>query len=223
MTDLFAMTAVTIARSKTLLSLIREAILIRLGIRDPCHITKVKGMLMDVDKNILSKYAKSLNEESTIIEIGSFLGLSAIIMGCSNRQCQIICIDPCDLSGEEASAPIYRREGYEGARQFRRLRLNLILYGIRAQVIRATSQEAIKQFSSGCQLLFVDGDHSYEACSRDVGLYGERLDRGGTLILHDATELGRPGPIKVAGQLLNDSGWKFLEEGGFCMVFRKVA
>jgi Methyltransferase domain len=223
MTDLFAVTTITIARAKTLLSLIREAILTRLGLRDPYHITTVRGMLLDVDKTILSKYAKTLNKGSTIVEIGSFLGLSAIIMGRSNRRCRIICVDPCDLSGEEASAAIYRREGYEGARQYRRLRLNLILYGIRAQIIRATSRDAVNRLSSRCQLLFVDGDHSYEACSRDVGLYGKWLDVGGTLILHDATKLGWPGPIKVARQLLNDSGWKFLEEGGYCMVFRKVA
>ena len=222
MTDLFAVTTITIARAKTLLSLIREAILTRLGLRDAYHITKVKGMLLDADKTVLSKYAKTLNKGSTIVEIGSFLGLSAIIMGQSNRQCRIICIDPCDLSGEETSASIYRREGYEGARQYRRLRLNLILYGIRAQIIRATSQEAIDHLSSRCQLLFVDGDHSYEACSRDVSLYAKWLDIGGTLILHDATKMGWPGPIKVARQLLSDSGWEFLEEGGFCMVFRKV-
>jgi len=224
MTHLFGIMTDTIARLKPTLSLIREAILTRLGLRDPRHITKVVGHLLDADKDILSKYAKVLNKRSMIVEIGSFLGLSAIIMGSSNRHCGIVCIDPCDLSGEEASAPIYRRDGYQGVGQFRRLRLNLILYGVRAQIIRATSQEAIKQFSSRCQLLFVDGDHSYEACARDVDLYGKWLDIGGTLILHDATTtLGWPGPIKVAEQLLKHSGWKFLEEGGNCMVFRKVA
>lgn len=224
MTDLFAIRINTISRLKPVLSLIREAVFIQLRLRDPRHITKVAGHLLDADKEVLSKYAKTLNEGSTIVEIGSFLGLSAIIMGRSNRQCRMICIDPCDLSGEESSAPTYRSDGYQGAWQFRRLRLNLILYGVRAQIIRATSQKAIKQFSSRCQLLFVDGDHSYETCSRDVELYGQWLDIGGTLILHDATtELGWPGPIKVAGQLLKDSGWKFLEEGGNCMVFKKVA
>jgi MMP 1-O-methyltransferase len=224
MTDLYAIRTHTIARLKPRLQLIREAILTRLGLRDPCHVTKVVGHLLDADKDILSTYAKTLDEGSTIVEIGSFLGLSAIIMGRSNRQCRIICIDPCNLSGEEASAPVYIRDGYQGEWQFRMLRLNLMLYGVRAQIIRATSQEAIKQFSSRCQLLFVDGDHSYESCSRDVDYYGKWLDIGGTLILHDATTvLGWPGPIKVARQLLKDSGWKFLEEGGNCMVFRKVA
>src|SRR5215813_3549044 len=202
MTNLCAIRTNTIAQSKPVLSLIREAILTQLGLRDPRNITKVAGHLLEADKDVLSKYAKALNSGSTIVEIGSFLGLSAIIMGNSNHRCRIICIDPCDLSGEEASAPIYQKDGYQGSRQFRRLRLNLILYGVRAQIIRATSQEAIKDFSMRFQLLFVDGDHSYEACSRDVELYGKCLDIGGTLILHDATELGWPGPIKVAGQLL---------------------
>jgi len=224
MTNLFAIRTNIIVRLKPLLSLIQEAILTQLGLRDPRDIVKVAGHLLAADKDVLSKYARALNRGSTIVEIGSFLGLSAIIMVNSNRHCRIICIDPCDLSGEEPSAPIYQRDGYQGSRQFRRLRFNLILYGVRAQIIRATSQEAIKDFSRRCQLLFVDGDHSYEACSRDVDLYGNWLDKGGTLILHDATPgLGWPGPIKVAQQLVEDSAWKFLEERGNCMVFRKLA
>jgi predicted O-methyltransferase YrrM len=224
MTDLYAIRTNTISRLKPLLSLIREAILTRLGLRDPCHITKVRGHLLDADKAVLSKYARALKKQSTIVEIGSFLGLSAIIMGSSNRQCRIICIDPCDLSGEEASASMYTRDGYQGRWQFRTLKFNLVLYAVRAEIIRATSHEAIKQFSSRCQLLFVDGDHSYEACLQDVALYGKWLDTGGILILHDARPaLGWPGPIKVAEQLLEDSAWKFLEERGNCMVFRKLS
>src|SRR6516165_5383626 len=142
MTALYDIGTNTIARLKPILSLMREAMLAQLSLRDPRYITKVAGHLLDADKDLLSRYAKALNKGSTIVEIGSFLGLSAIIMGSSNRRCRIICIDPCDLSGEEASAPIYRRDGYQGVGQFRRLRLNLILYGVRAQIIRATSQEA---------------------------------------------------------------------------------
>src|SRR5262245_49391788 len=132
MTNLFTVRANTINRLKPLLSLMQEAILTQLGLRDPRDIAKVAGHLLEADKDLLSKYANVLDRGSTIVEIGSFLGLSAIIMGNSNRRCRIICIDPCDLSGEEASAPIYQRDGYQGSRQFRRLRLNLILYGVKA-------------------------------------------------------------------------------------------
>jgi hypothetical protein len=223
MTDLFAIRTNTISRFKSLLSLMREGVLLQFGLRNPRQITKVPGHLLEVDKDILSKYAKLLNKGSTIVEIGSFLGLSAIIMGLSNRQCRIICIDPCDLSGEAVSAPIYGKDGYQDAWQFRMLRLHLVLYGVRAQILRATSQEAIKRFSSRCQLLFVDGDHSYDACCQDVDLYGKWLDIGGTLILHDATAIGWPGPIKVAEQLSKDPAWQFLEERGNCVVFRKLS
>ena len=201
--------------------MVREAILVRMGRLGASGVTQVRGWLLDADKDILSKYARYLDEGSTIVEIGSFLGLSAIIMGRSNRKCRIICIDPCDLSGDEVSAPIYLKAGYKGSWQYEKLRLNLTLYGVRARVICATSQQAIKGFSSRCQLLFIDGDHSYEACARDVALYGKWLDVGGTLILHDATETGWPGPIKVANELLNDPSWELCEKGGDCMVFKK--
>ena len=146
------------------------------------------------------------------MEIGSFLGLSAAIMSAARRDCRLICIDPCDLSGDEESLVSYRALGLEGASQYRRLRMNLALYGARARVIRATSQKALQSVSTKFHLLFVDGDHSYDVCAHDVNGYAPYLHEGGTLILHDATEIGWPGPIKVAHELQECDDWELLEK-----------
>jgi Methyltransferase domain len=208
-------------RIRAMTALLREARRVRLGSIEPFEIKEIRGFLLEADKQVLSRYTRSLPTGATIVEIGSFLGLSAAIMSAARRDCKLVCIDPCDLSGDEESLASYRAQGFNGARQYKRLRLNLALYGANARVIRATSQEALKRFSTKCHLLFVDGDHSYEACARDINSYAPYLHEFGTLILHDATEIGWPGPIKVARELRECDDWELLEEDGNCVVFRK--
>src|SRR5262249_24523543 len=104
----------------------------------------------------------------------------------------------------------------------RMLRLNLALYGARARVMRASSEKALTTIADKFHLLFIDGDHSYDACAHDVNGYTPYLHEGGTLILHDATDIGWPGPIKVARELENCAQWQLLEKAGNCVVLRKV-
>jgi predicted O-methyltransferase YrrM len=209
-------------RIREMTPIVREAISVRRGEIEPCRITQIRGFLLAEDKQILSNYVRSLPRKSIIVEIGSFLGLSATIMSASRRDCRVICIDPCDLSGEEGSLADYQRLGLRGAAQYWRLWLNLALYGARARIIKATSQSALKKVHTKFNLLFIDGDHSYEACARDVHSYAPYLQSGGTLILHDATEVGWPGPIRLARELRDSDAWELVEERGNCAVFRKL-
>src|SRR5262245_36855548 len=112
-------------RIREMMPIVREAISVRRGIIKPSQITQITGFLLAEDKQILSNYARSLPRKSIIVEIGSFLGLSAAIMSASRPDCRVICIDPCDLSGEEDSLEHYQRWGFKGAAQYWRLWLNL--------------------------------------------------------------------------------------------------
>jgi predicted O-methyltransferase YrrM len=209
-------------RIREIMPIVREAISVRRGTIEPCQIIQIGGFLLAEDKQVLSNHVRLLPRKSIIVEIGSFLGLSATIMSASRRDCRIICIDPCDLSGEEDSLACYQRLGFRGAAQYCMLWLNLTLYGARARIIKATSQSALKKLHTKFNLLFIDGDHSYEACARDVQSYSPYLQLGGTLILHDAIEGGWPGPIKLARELSDSDNWRLLEERGNCAVFRKL-
>lgn len=67
----------------------------------------VPGFLLTPDRNLLANYAREVGAKGEIVEIGSFWGLSAIIMGLANPYVKITCIDSCDASGDEISM-----EGY---------------------------------------------------------------------------------------------------------------
>jgi len=45
-----------------------------------------------------------------------------------------------------------------------------------------------KVFSDGLDLLFLDGDHSYEGVKRDFLLYGPMVRPGGVIAFHDIVE-----------------------------------
>jgi hypothetical protein len=143
-------------------------------------------------------------------------------MGSTRRDCTVICIDPCDQSGEDQSKANYRLGSFRQLSQYRQLRLNLLVYGVSHRIIRATSRTAAESFQTGCQLLFVDGDHSYEGCRFDTDRFSRHLADGGILILHDATEIGWPGPRQLATELKHDPAWRWVESSGNCVVFRKA-
>jgi len=42
-------------------------------------------------------------------------------------------------------------------------------------------------FNNGIDLLFIDGDHSYEGCKKDWLTYNECLNKGSVILIHDFT------------------------------------
>ncbi len=52
-------------------------------------------------------------------------------------------------------------------------------------LVKAYSQDYIKHVNDGIELIFIDGDHRYEAAKRDIAQYGEKVVTNGLVILHD--------------------------------------
>jgi hypothetical protein len=54
------------------------------------------------------------------------------------------------------------------------------------EVIRGTSEDAVKRFKDGMlDFVFIDGDHSYRGCSLDIALWWPKLKAGGLMSGHD--------------------------------------
>ena len=144
--------------------------------------------------------------KNPIIEIGSFKGLSAVHLAAGTKLSEnphkVIAIDPGEEPGgggtncEEEYAPIFLA--------------NLEKCGVRDSVdfIRKTSQDAIEDMEEYfkthelAELLFIDGDHTYEGVSHDYHNYNQFVKKGGLIVVHDS---GFEGPAKLLEELKGNS------------------
>ena len=65
-----------------------------------------------------------------------------------------------------------------------------------------TSEEAAAHITGPVELLFIDGDHSYETVRRDAELWLPRLIEGGTVMFHDVATAAYNGPRRIVRQMV---------------------
>ena len=94
------------------------------------------------------------------------------------------------------------------------LRGALERYGLDAQ--GAPDRRRLAQGRAAVQeveLLFIDGDHSYEGARADFDRWSALVGPGGHLLFHDAVDSGGygnvyPGVARVADEVGRDGGWE---------------
>jgi len=134
------------------------------------------------------------------LEIGSYLGASSCYLaaGLSLVGGRLICVD----TWQNDTIP-------EGTRDtFAEFEANTA--GVRSYIttIRARS-DAIPSadLPERLHLVFLDGDHSYQAVHAEVERFGSRIVEGGTLVFHDA--IAFEGVARVIGEALAGGQWQF--------------
>jgi predicted O-methyltransferase YrrM len=108
-----------------------------------------------------------------IVEIGRRHGGSAFLMSCAAPDVPLWSIDNAPRDDERL------RRYFEGAQ-----------VGQAVHLIIGDSQTAQYPEIANYDLLFVDGDHSYDGCLRDLQNWYPKLLDGGHIILHDAHRVG---------------------------------
>ena len=100
--------------------------------------------------------------------------------------------------------------------------------GIRnVHLIRASSHEAAKNFGSGIDFLFVDGDHSLTGVERDWSDWFPKVKTGGYIALHDC-RVATNSPLELGSmqfyreRLLKLEGLEEIESVDCLAVFRKL-
>lgn len=131
---------------------------------------------------LLYGLARSL-QPKVCVEIGSALGWSACHIGLALRE---------NFHGTLYAIDPHRPTDWNDANAVESLpslKRNLRRCGVEryVQIVRATSQEAARDWKHPIDLLFIDGDHSYEGVQRDWLLFSPHLTRFGVAVFHDAT------------------------------------
>ena len=75
-------------------------------------------------------------------------------------------------------------------------------------VIRGDSSSVGKNYPGGeISLLFIDGDHTYEGCKKDINAWLPHLKKGGQIFFHDCDE-SSPGVVQAVSELVTNSKFK---------------
>ena len=124
------------------------------------------------------------------VEIGSARGRSTCFIGMAlkeNGRGKLFAIDPHQLTNWN---------DYKSVDTFEIIMNNLAALHITNQVeiVRMTSEEAARGWSRQIDMIFIDGDHTYDGIKRDWELFVPHLTTFGVVIFHDTIWDLRPDP-----------------------------
>jgi predicted O-methyltransferase YrrM len=143
----------------------------------PEHINTIPTHMKQHELQTLYMLAKMLPAGARIVEIGSYLGASACCLaaGAKNHGAEIHCIDPFTNEAMQSQT----RDTYP---QFVE---NTQPYADMITVHKGYSQDVAGEIPSQIDLLFIDGDHSWEGVTQDLRLYLPLMNDGAILAMHD--------------------------------------
>ena len=139
--------------------------------------------------NLLYGIVRSM-KPSVCLEIGSARGRSTCYIAMAlkeNGRGTLYAVDPhTETEWNDHSS----RDTYEILQQ----NLETLDLSAQVQVLREFSEEVARSWESPIDLLFIDGDHSYEGVKRDWELFVRHLSPFGVAIFHDTTWDLHPDP-----------------------------
>ncbi len=177
----------------------------------------VDGWLSDAQGRALFRAAAQTTGRGAIVEIGSWKGRSTTWLASGAR-----------LAGHRVYAvdPHHHSREYPEAETLDEFLANLARNGLSDVVdpLVMTSEEAAAHITGPVELLFIDGDHSYETVRRDAELWLPRLIDGGTVMFHDAATAAYDGPRRIVREMVCPSPrFQGIARVGSMLVARRTA
>jgi predicted O-methyltransferase YrrM len=145
-----------------------------------------------IESDFLYRCAKNGWGEGVIVEIGSFKGRTTICLALGSKMKgreKVYAVDPLpDLSIRE------------------RFIQNLKQAKIMDQVVPVfqKSDDAVRDFSVPIRLLFIDGNHEYEAVKNDILLWKDHVIDGGIIAFHDYLPESHPAFLEGVNRAVNE-------------------
>ncbi|MEK6285612.1 MAG: class I SAM-dependent methyltransferase [Acidobacteriota bacterium] len=164
----------------------------------------IDGWLSPREAIQLYRIAASIESTAPVIcEIGSWLGRSSYILAKAieaRLDGLVYCVDPFDGSGDAASEKVYRSqmERHELPLEAE-FQTNMARHGVSTRIrqVKKTSQDALDFVPKELDLLFIDGDHSFDMVLKDYEAWAPRVKPGGWIAFHDVGAVHASGPKSV--------------------------
>lgn len=159
-------------------------------------------------------------ETGPFVEIGRFKGGSTMIFATALP-------DGVELWSYDLHVAL--RPDLPGEQLDRELRDALARYGVEGKVhLVVADSRTVDPPAPELELLFVDGDHSYEGAKADYERWAPLVRPRGHLLFHDAVDTGKygnvyPGVARLAGEISRDARWERRPGAGSIAHFTKRA
>lgn len=190
---------------------------------------KERAYLDDLEVPLLSKHAQKA--KGIIVEIGcAFGGSSALLLSSKNPETRLCSIDPFikDSMGPLHATKEKCKKNVErvlNTLNKKEVMLDWTLYDDYSYNVAETWSELI-------DMIFIDGDHNYEAVRKDFEDWFPFVKKDGFILFHDSRKeegtpehthnKGWPGPTKLAKELMKDERVKLTDEAYSITVWKKV-
>jgi Methyltransferase domain len=153
-----------------------------------------------------------------IVEIG-------VLDGCTTREMALVAKVP--IFGIDPLIPDSMDVNLSGSEAI--IRKNLSFYK-KFTLLKDYSFNLARSFKDPFDFIFIDGDHSYEACLKDFEDWYPLTSNGGFIAFHDSAAVtsqpsahkGYEGPIRVAEELKKDGRVRYVETVDSITVFQKA-
>jgi hypothetical protein len=149
-------------------------------------VADVEGWMTDDQARLLWERAAAVAPPGQIVEIGSYRGRSAIVLARAAADgVSVHAIDP--HAGNDRGPQQIEGTPEEGQSDHETFMRNLERGGVadRVRHVRLPSAGAHTAIDGDIALLYVDGAHRYGPARDDIRDWGERVQRGGTMLIHD--------------------------------------
>lgn len=167
-----------------------------------------------VDINVLHHLASGmwarLNRPLQIVEVGSFTGASSLALAPYAER--LICVDTWSGSKNDPEDRINDLYGDHGDGVMSAFMENVRHVYPVIQAARMTSAVAAGRLAAGkvkLDMVFLDGDHRYEAVKADIDAWLPLIRRGGILCGHDFGDLF-PGVRRAVSETLGFGGCRIM-------------
>lgn len=133
---------------------------------------------------LMRKIVRKLPKNAIVVEIGSFKGRSTNVIADELKYANGGLIHAIDLWKGNTGW----RDDFDT--DVMKTFLNNVKYNSHVIIpVRSDSKKAYKQFKdNSVDMVFIDGDHSYEGVKADIQNFAPKIKTSGFLLLHDALE-----------------------------------
>ncbi len=155
---------------------------LKLFVHPPKALTSIPGYLHPIEGRFLHWLAGRVPKHGLALEVGSFKGKSTCFIASGlDPSARLACVDtwhndamPYDNHGDVMSEFLENVSGYRNS----------------IETHRGRSIDVAARWHRPIDLLFIDGDHSYEGCSTDLKAWLGFVRPGGWIAFHDSSEEG---------------------------------